>query len=97
MEYRYAKCGLDNNSKDDSNIERLIFKHDCGEYDNQTIFCGNNIGKSGGRPSKCDKIFKCRGIMLRDKLKMYIIDHYMHQSRKAQWYKGSNNHIVKDS
>ena len=67
-----------------------IWSQDSDDNAECHIVFGNDIGRPRGKIQFDEREFRLKGLRLRDKLKLYLRDHYMYRPSKETWYQDEN-------
>ena len=85
----------DEHSKEDNNVnERKIFREDILNSE-ATIMVVGNDNRAPGRLTNQDKYNRERGMLVRDKLRISLMNHDMHRARKEEWVEDAHSYIAR--
>ena len=75
--------------------ERQLFQDDIDNSDATVMVVGNDL-RSQGNITTNEKTQRVKGLQLRDKLRISLLDHDMHRPRKEEWVEDDHNHVTRN-
>ena len=74
--------------------DRIIFTEDILNSGEEVMVIGDDEGVRGRRTNDA-KENRVKGLQLRDKLRLALMNHDMHRPRKEEWIQDQNNYAIR--
>ena len=75
-------------------LERRIFTEDISNSEEEVMVVGNDE-RVRGRRTNDYKENRVKGLQLRDKLRIALMNHDMHRPRRIEWSQDENNYAIR--
>ena len=74
--------------------ERVIFNEDMVDSGESVIVIGNDVGIHGNNENH-EREMRLKGLKIRDKLRLSLMDHDLRRPRKEEWFEDYSMHIIR--